>query len=163
MKTGTAIVVLSVLLIPAVRAADDPDREKYISTLESLFFKTTLLSANSPFVSNLLGPAKSANPGVSDDAWTSVASELAIAFDAVLKERGGLTDTALRSAVQEMSTRELEHLTAILSDPVFQKYSAATRSAAAQKQLARALMETTVKLKEALNGILRERGLKEVH
>jgi hypothetical protein len=163
MKAGATIAVISLLLGPAARGGDDTDREKYISAIESIYFKTTVLSADSPFVSNLLVSAKSANPGVSDGVWTSVASEVAGAFEGLLREKGGLTDTVLRSAMQDLSTADLAHLTDVLSDPVVMKYFAATRSAATQKQLAKGLWATTARLEEAVNKSLRERGLKEVH
>ena len=163
MTTRVAIAILSVLLAVGARATGDSDREVYITKIESLFFRTAFLSADSPFVSNLLGAAKSANPGVSAEVWTSVASESAIAFEAILKEKGGPMDTVFRSAFQDMSTSELEHLSVLLSDPVFQKYSAATRSMATQRQLAGALMQTTFMLNEAINKILVAHGLKEVH
>ena len=95
--------------------------------------------------------------------WTSVASEVAGAFEGLLREKGGLTDTVLRSAMQDLSTADLAHLTDVLSDPVVMKYFAATRSAATQKQLAKGLWATTARLEEAVNKSLRERGLKEVH
>lgn len=163
MRAETAVAVISLLLTPSARASDDTDREKYVSAIESSYLKTTVLTADSPFVSNLLTSAKSANPGIPNDVWTSVASEVASAFEALLKEKGGLMDTVLRSAVEDFSTDDLAHLSVVLSDPIFMKYSAATRSAAAQKQLAKAFWETSAKLREAVNKSLRDRGLKEVH
>jgi hypothetical protein len=158
-------LTLLLLLAPGVTSAQAPaaQREAAITRIERAYAQTSLLAPDSPFTDNLLGGARASNPNVSDATWTSLKPEITTAVSAVMLDKGGLVDSLVRASVGALSDAELQRLLRIYEDPVFLKMQSAMSSTATQRQIAAAMWSDSVRISTAINAVLRQHGLHEVH
>lgn len=156
-------LVLSLVLGSSIASAQTTSREALIGRVEKSYLQTRMFPATSPILDRMLGPAMSANPGVSSKQWSDIRKEVASALIAVMMEKGGLLDTLLRNSMANLSDPDLERLAHIVSDPVFQQFRAAMASPSSQKQLMQAIYVNVPKMNMALNGVLVRHGLKAEH
>ena len=160
---SVAIIPALLLLFVSNSFAQTTSRDAIIEKIESAYTRTTMFSAESPFVKNMLAPAITANPGVSKEAWADIAKEVAPALSNVMAEKGGLMDTLLRTSLESLSEDELKRLESILNDPAYLKFQAAMAAPSVQRQLMQSVMSNTLKMGAAINGVLSKHGFNEVH
>lgn len=151
------------LLWPLASLADTPPREAIIERIERAYAQVSMFTADSPFTEGLLTSARSANPSAGEEVWATVRPELASAFAAAMTQKGGMLDTTLRASVDSLSDGELRHLAAIYEDPVFRKLQLRLSSVATQREMMKAMWVDTARITEAINTVLSNHGLKEVH
>jgi hypothetical protein len=154
-------IVLSLYASDVV--AQTNSRDAIIEKIESAYTRTTMFSAESPVVKNMLAPAMTTNPGVSTEVWTGIAKEVALALSKVMTEKGGLMDTFLRGSLEPLSEAELKRLETLLTDPVYLKFQAGMGSPSTQRQFVQAIMSNTERMGIAINEVLVKHGLKKIH
>lgn len=162
MKSVMFIGVLLSLFTTAAWASP-VSREALIQNIEDEYSSTTLFAADSPFVQTLLASAKSVNPGVSNAAWHGIAKEMEPALAKAVSGKGGLMDSLLRTPLETLSDSDLQRLTTILSDPVYQKFHTAMTSPAAQRQVVQSMMVNAWKLDAVVDQVLAEHKLNVPH
>lgn len=111
----------------------------------------------------LIGRFRRTNPGVTEDVWSSVKSEVKLLFFRILSERDGPFSKAVRLAMPQFTTREIEKLVAIHTDPLFVKYTDVTltamKSPAGELALRMAIEKSVVEM----NDLVMKRGLKPAY
>jgi hypothetical protein len=158
------LLLLCCLAAPAaVAQTSTAQREAAITRIERAYAQTSLLAPDSPFTDNLLGGARAANPGVTDETWTSLKPEITAGVSAVMLDHGGLIDSLVRASVAALTDEELQRLLRIYEDPVFLKMQSAMGSSATQRQIAAAMWGDSVRIGSAINAVLSRHGLREVH
>src|SRR5579864_194143 len=91
-------------LAPLVAVAQPPPaRDALMDRIEAEFVAGTIVAADSPAVASMLGPAMTANPGVTPEAWQSVKVELAGGLTKLITERGGTFDVLIRNSLSSLS------------------------------------------------------------
>lgn len=147
----------------SISVAQTLPREALIGRIESIYIQTTMLSADSPFIEMFIGSAKSANPGVDGDTWSGIKQEITPMLSKVMTEKGGLMDVFLRKSLENFSDAELEKLSQILSNPIYNKFQIAMASPSTQRELVQALFGYTLNFNAVINSVLVKHGLNEVH
>ena len=72
-------------------------------------------------------------------------------------------DVAYRASLESLTDMELSRLEVLLSDPVWQKFTASMAAPATQQKIIKALMANSLQMGGALNEVLTKHGLKTIH
>ena len=164
MKHFHRLVISIALIISAVASAQTSQREMTIRHIvEVAFNQANVYSAKSPIIESLLGPAKSANPGVSPEAWEKMKPELSAALTKAMSENGGILGGALNGAFDGLSDSELERVSQLLDDPAYRKFQVALANPAVQRRVMQSSMASAGRMNATVNAVLASHGLKEVH
>ena len=118
MKLLTLLPTALILCVSSA-SAQSASREKSIEKIESVYTRATIFSAESPFVAQMISPAKTVNLDVSQEAWADISREVAGSLSKIMVGKGGIMDMILRGALEPLSGDELSRLEVLLSDPVY--------------------------------------------
>ncbi|HEY2146235.1 MAG TPA: hypothetical protein VGH12_09215 [Steroidobacteraceae bacterium] len=138
-------------------------RDDLVNQIEASYVSGTLIRSDSPIIEVLLESAKSANPNVAPDVWQSVKTDSAQAITKLLTGRGGVMDTIIRESLAPLSDKELQTLSQILSDPVYQKFQQVMSAPQTQKQMFDSMRQVGAHLVDTINGILAAHHLNTPH
>ena len=157
-------VIIAFATMPSIcLAAGAESRDDTIKRIESLQVSTSILPPDSPFLANMLRPALNANPDVKKDEWDAIRREASAAISSAMTQPGGLMDVAYRASLESLTDIELSRLEVLLSDPVWQKFTASMAAPATQQKIIKALMGNSLQMGGALNEVLTKHGLKTIH
>ncbi|MBE1162215.1 hypothetical protein [Dyella acidiphila] len=161
LKRGLPVALLAGALLAAsgVHAAD-PAKAALIHKVEIDSMKNTVFTPDSPLLDSMLGPAKAANPDASPQTWTAVRADTASAITATLFGPGSPVDAAMEQSLDQLSTPELQHLDALLTDPVLMKFQHTMASPDTQRALLQGMAASTLKMQAAMNAVLQRHSLK---
>lgn len=134
-----------------------------IDRAEAAYLQYALLSPNSPMLDLWLQAPREKNRQVSEETWRAVREQLAAALTKVLGQRGGVMDSVLRQSMSSLSDSDLQRIVEILNDPAYARFQQAVASPESQKQLLQTIIGSALAMQGALNEILRQHGLNEVH
>jgi hypothetical protein len=150
-------------LAPFVAVAQPPTRDALMDRIEAEFVAGTIVAADSPAVTSMLGPAMTANPGVTPETWQSVEVELAGGLTKLITERGGSFDVLIRNSLSSLSDKELQSLGDLLGYPAYKKFQSAMSSPATQQQMQFGMAKVGMEIGPLINTILVNHQLHEVH
>jgi uncharacterized protein (DUF1778 family) len=158
------LMISALVLLPQICfASGAPGRDAAIARIENLQVSESMLTPDSPFLTNMFAPARQANPGVKNEEGSDIRRETSTAIAQVMTQPGGMMDTIFRTALEPMSDAELTKLEALLSDPVWRKFTTALASPAVQQKAVQALMSNTSQMGAAMNAVLARHGLKGIN
>ena len=144
--------------------AQTSPREAAIARFELAYAQVVLVSAESPFMNNILmSRVKSVNPGVGRETWARITPAISAAMMKAITEKGGPLDTTLRAAVVTLTDAELDKLIDTYEDPAYRKFQAATNRPDVQDEINYAFISNALALGPAVNGILAQNGLNQIH
>jgi hypothetical protein len=138
-------------------------REDSLRYLEVAFRASTVFTAESPLLVDILSTAKSANPNVPEAEWQNLRPEFAASVSMSIKNDGGATLRWLRVAYAQLSDSELERVAQIYRDPVFVKAQISMSSAASQREAMQRTFVDSQLMVQGINAVLKSRGLIEIH
>lgn len=144
-------------------AADLAGRDAAIARIMRSQLNTAMLAGSNLAAASTLASVRQTNPGVSKEELKEITDEVGELMASGMSQPGNPAFTAYRTLLEPMSDAELSELGRLLADPVYRKFSRALSSEASQRMLIKGMMENTPWMPEALNLVLRKRGLKEVH
>ena len=157
-------LIISFVLLPLICLASGVStREETINRIENLQLRASVFPPDSPFLADMLRPALQANPNVTKNEWDEIRLEASAAVSRLMTKPDGMMDVMFRTALEPMSDAELKRLEALLSDPVWLKFTDAMASSAAQQQVFKALMTNAQLMGAVLNPVLARHGLKTTH
>jgi hypothetical protein len=160
--TKSIAVIATSFMLYATSQAQTIDRDAAISRIEALHVGQLVLDADSPFLSFMLRPVASTNPGLSKDELNKIAKDFSAEVVNILTNKGGAYDTFFRTALGDLSDSELIRLEQLLNDPVYRRMQMSMGSTQGQRGMIQAMSASTSKLKPAMNSILSKHGLKPV-
>ena len=99
------------------------------------------------------------NPGVSEETWRQVNSDVKALFIRILSEPNGVFATAVRGVMPQFSTEEVEKLVAIHTDPLFIRYNETTIAALKQQKAQFAIRIGIERTVVEMNDLVIKRGL----
>jgi len=137
--------------------------EDSLRSLERVLKASTVFTAESPLLFDILRMAKSANPDVPEDAWQKLGPEIAASVSASMKNDGGATLRWLRVAFAQLSDSELERIAQIYRDPVFVRAQMSMSSASSQQEAMRRTLLNSQLMVRGINAVLKSRGMIEIH
>lgn len=156
------ISCLFIVLSTSPTFAQTP-REALIDLAAATYLQNTLLSAESPMLDMWLQEPKAKNRQVSDETWRDIKGKFAVSLSSVLGKKDGMLDKMLRHSLNSLSDAELQRIVEILNDPTYARFQKIMASPESQKQLLQVMISDAFAMQAALNDILREYGLNEVH
>jgi hypothetical protein len=154
------VLVAGAVLCSHVASAADTTKDALIHKVEVDSMKNTVFTPDSPLLDSMLAPAKEANPDVPAGTWNEVRADTASAVTAVLFGPGSGISAAMEQSLNQLSVQELQHLDALLTDPVLIKFQHTMASPDTQRAMMQGLTSSTLKMQAALNDVLRRHGLK---
>lgn len=158
------IVMLCCLLMWSMSLAfAETPREALVDRVKDAFLQHFVLPADSPMLEMWLDGARAKNRQTPEETWRAVKAKLAVALSKVLGQKGGMLDQVIKQATMALSDTELRHLVEILSDPVFVKYQQGMLRPDSQKQMLEGMLNSTFAMQAAMNEVLRQHSLNEVH
>jgi hypothetical protein len=111
----------------------------------------------------LIGRFRRKNPNVTEAVWLSVKKDVGAVFVRILTDRQGPFSLAVRQAMPQFTTAEIERLVAIHTDSLFIKYTDATTAAiktpAGELALRIAIEQSVVEMNE----LMVKRGLEPAY
>jgi hypothetical protein len=141
-------------------SAADAAKEALIHKVAVDSMRNTVFTPDSPLLDNMLAPAKAANPNVPANTWTAVRTDTASAMTDVLFGPGSGISAAMEQSLSQLSVQELQHLDALLTDPVLIKYQHTMASPDTQRAMMQGMAASALKMQAALNDVLKRHGLK---
>jgi hypothetical protein len=154
------VLIAGALLWSATATSADTAKDALIHKVEVDSMKNTVFTPDSPMLDSLLAPAKEANPNVSAATWTAVRTDTASAISTVMFGPGSGISAAMEQSLNQLSVQELQHLDALLTDPVLIKFQQTMASPNTQRAMMQGLASSTLKMQAALNEVLQRHGLK---
>jgi hypothetical protein len=153
LMAGTALYSSAII-------AADASKEALIQKVEVDSMRNTVFTPDSPLLETMLAPAKAANPNVSAATWTVVRADTASAASSALFGPGSGVSTAMEQSLSQLSVQELQHLDALLTDPVLVKYQRIMASPETQRAMMQGMTASAMKMQTALDDVLKRHGLK---
>lgn len=161
MRKIVALCWLQILLITPAFA--QTPRELLLDQVEAAYLRLAVLPPDSPIVDMWLQAPRAKNPQASEETWRTVKQELWTALSKVIGQKGGVLDKFLRRSMDGLSDSELERMGQILTDPVYARFQQTMTTPEAQKQLMQVMVDSALTMQGAMNEVLRQYGLREVH
>lgn len=158
--TTSFMLIAGATLCSSSAIAADATRDALIQKVEIDSMKNTAFTPDSPLLDSMLAPAKAANPNVSATTWAAVQTDTATSITAVLFGPDSGVNAAMGQSLNELSNTELQHLDALLTDPVLIKFQRAMASPATQRAMLQGMSASALKMQAALNAVLTRHGLK---
>jgi hypothetical protein len=158
-----ALIITFAALAPICLATSRDNRDETIKRIESLQLSTSFFPPDSPLLAEMLKPAFEANPGVKKDEWDAIRREASAAISSAMTQPGGMMDIAYRAALEPLTDAELDRLAALLSDPVWRKFTTSMAATATQQLILKALMGNALQMGATLNEVLTKHGLRTIH
>lgn len=159
LKASFALIASTALFASVAIAADDA-KAALIHKVAIDSMKNTVFTPDSPLLDSMLAPAKAANPNVAAATWTAVRTDTASALTDVLFGPGSGVSTAMEQSLNQLSVQELQHLDALLTDPVLVKFQHAMASPDTQRAMMQGMAASAAKMQSALDDVLKRHGLK---
>jgi hypothetical protein len=157
LKMFFALITISLSISSA--HADDSAKQLLIRKVEMRSMKSAFFGPDSPLLDSMLASARAANPNVSQSAWGQIKVETSTAIISTLSGPGSFVSAVMDSPLCQLSVGELEHLDAMLNDPVILKYQSAMADPSNQRAMMRDMTESELKMQAAINNVLKRHGL----
>jgi len=141
-------------------SAADTSKQALIQKVTIDSMRNTVFTPDSPLLDNMLAPAKTANPNVPAVTWTAVRTETAAAMTEVLFGPDSSINAAMEQSLSQLSVQELQHLDALLTDPVLIKFQHTMASPDTQRAMMQGMASSAEKMQAAMNDVLKRHGLK---
>jgi hypothetical protein len=154
------MLIAGTMLYTSAAVAGDATKDALIHKVTVDSMRNTVFTPDSPLLDTLLAPAKAANPGVSADTWAVVQADTASAVSAALFGPDSGISTAMEQSLNQLSVQELQHLDALLTDPVLVKFQRTMASPETQRAMMQGMAASTMKMQAALDDVLKRHGLK---
>jgi hypothetical protein len=148
------------LLGSSVAIATDTAKDALIHKVEIDSMRNTVFTPDSPMLDAMLAPAKAANPNVAAATWGAVRTDTASALTSILFGPDSGIHTALAQSLNQLSVQELQHLDALLTDPVLIKFQHTMANPDTQRAMMQGLTTSSMKMQSALDDVLKRHGLK---
>jgi hypothetical protein len=162
-RTSPFIAALVLVLPLTAFGQADPVREAAVDKLIDVQAAKAGDFLDERTLEALISRFRRTNPGVTEDVWRSVKSEVKLLFFRILSEREGPFSKAVRQAMPQFTTGEIEKLVAIHTDPLFVKYTDATLAAIKSPAGELALLVAIEKSVVEMNDVVMKRGLKPAY
>lgn len=160
-RVAVLVTVFAVGWSAAAPGAEPQTRDQWVTRIESQYLSAKF-SDDAPFFNAFVEQAKLVNPKAPADVWPVVRAELVAGYQDLLFGQDSALDRIVHRALEPLAVKDLQHLSALLDDPVYKQFTGAITSPGAQKEFQNALVKAGVAVGPMWNLILERHQLNAV-